>query len=74
MAEVLSKSNQKVVVDQPVPSRQDLAQSHFRFLGVLCLDVAPTVADAMHVGIHADSRLAEGQCDDEIRRFAPHSR
>src|SRR5207245_7746739 len=69
-AEVLAEGHQQVVVDHPVAAGE-LAPQHLLALpGSLRPDVAPAIADAVDMDIHADPRLPKPEGPPQIGGLA----
>src|SRR5439155_4815896 len=56
-ADILAERHQQVVVDHPIAARQFASQHLLALFGGLSPDVAPAVADAVNMDIHADPRF-----------------
>ncbi len=53
--------------------RQDFAQRHLGLVGGLARDQAPSIRNAMHVGIDTDARLAKRLRHHQVGGLAPHA-
>ena len=69
-ADELTERNEQVIQGGPVASREKLAQRLFTVVRRLGLDPTEAVADAMNMGIDADTGLTIGNGHHQIRRLS----
>jgi hypothetical protein len=68
-ADVFAEWDEQSVDFDPIALWQDLFQFGHGLFGCACVDVAPSVGDAVHVNIYRDSRLAAGYSEREVCAF-----
>ncbi len=68
--DVLSPGDKQVVVFDPVFGRQFFSQRGLGLIRGLRAHVSESVAHPVHVGVHANSRLAKSQSNDQVCRLA----
>src|SRR5581483_12513138 len=73
VTDCLPHRDEEVVDLDPVLWREFAAQRHFGLFGSFSFDIVPSVGNAMHMRVYADSRLLITKSDDEIRRFTTHT-
>jgi hypothetical protein len=74
LADVLAEWNQQIVKDDPVFGGKFLAQSLLALVRRLGLDIPPSIADPVHVDVHANARLAVSDCHYQVGRLSSYTR
>lgn len=69
---ILTKSDQQLVYFDPVRWWKYFSERHLGLIRSPGFDVAPAVADPVHVGINTDSRFPETKRDHQVSRFTPY--
>ena len=70
MANRLAECDQDSVVLEPVAARQNFAKRDFGAVGGFGFDQTPSIGNAMHMSIDADSRFGERLGHDQVGGFA----
>jgi len=73
MTDPLAKGDEHVVDLVPVILREFLSQGEFCLLWGLCRDIAPTIGNTVHVGIHTDAWFLVPHGENKVGGFSSHA-
>jgi hypothetical protein len=73
LADVLAEWNQQIIKCDPVFGGKFLAQRLLALVRRLGLDIPPSIADPVHMDVHANAGLAVSDCHDQVGRLSSYT-